>query len=187
MNTAIQLIDPTTSLARIARLPAAERTRSRTVNVRFEEICYRLMVKAMTLPSTATAHAFRPILEQAAMIPSSAWRFLAADGSDGRKVLVDNDRLKVVLIRWAPGEACDRHLHPKGGGMFTVLEGAIHEEVFLNDHVMHPYATRVHERSAMSYIDDSLGAHIVANPYTKAAVTLHAYLKYRTVGARSRQ
>ena len=180
MNTTFQLDFPSTLLVRFAFFLTRTRARAKAGRIQhLEDISYRLLVKAMTLPADATAHAFRPLLELASAVPPVEWGFLANEESGGRKVLVYNTYLKVVLIRWAPGEACARHFHPNGGGMFTVLEGAIREDRFLNASVPLPYETRVHGAGAMSYIDDTLGAHIVSNTAEHAAVTLHAYLKYR--------
>lgn len=179
MNTPLQLTHPATILDRIAFFLTRSSARAKALRTtHLEDIRYRLMVKAMALPAKATAHAFRPILEQAARVSPNEWASLAREG-DGRRVLVDNEYLKVVLIRWEPGAASDRHYHPKGGGMITVLEGAIQETRYLNDRAAEPYETRTLARHTMSYIDDTLGAHVVANPHEKSATTLHAYLKYR--------
>ncbi|TXI76065.1 MAG: hypothetical protein E6Q44_16305 [Flavobacteriales bacterium] len=179
MNAAAQLAQPPASFDRFAWFLRGIGIRSKALpTIRFEDINYHLMVKALTLPAKATAREFRPILERASLVPPSAWAFLG-DESDGRKVLVENQYLKVVLIRWEPGAASDRHYHPNGGGMIMVLEGPIEESRFLNATIAAPYDVRMLERQAMSYIDDTLGAHVVANPHEQSAVTLHAYLKHR--------
>ena len=180
MNASVQLAYRPTFLDRIAWFLTGIGVRSKVMGTaHLENISYHLLVKAMTLRNSATAREFQPILERATSISSSEWAFLATE-SGGRKVLVDNEFLKVVLIRWEPGAECARHYHPNGGGMILVLEGAIRESRFLNATITTPYEARTLERHALSYIDDQLGAHVVANPKEKAAITLHAYLKYRS-------
>lgn len=179
MNATVQLAYRRTFLDRLSWFLAGIGVRSKVIRTaHLEDISYHLQVKAMTLRNHATAHEFRPILERAATVAPQEWAFLATENG-GRKVLVDNEFLKVVLIRWEPGAECARHYHPNGGGMIMVLEGAIRESRFINDTIATPYDVRTLERHATSYIDDQLGAHVVANPQEHAAVTLHAYLKYR--------
>lgn len=182
MNASVQLAYRPTFLDRIAWFLTGIGVRSNVTRAaHLENISYHLQVKAMTLRNNATAREFQPILARATSVSSSEWDFLANE-SGGRKVLVDNEFLKVVLIRWEPGVECPRHYHPNGGGMIMVLDGAIRESRYLNGTIAAPYEVRTLERHAMSYIDDQLGAHVVANPQENAAITLHAYLKYRTTG-----
>lgn len=179
MNATVQLAYRPTLLDRLTWWLARFGIRSRAIPApSLEDISYHLQVKAMTLRHAATAREFQPILERAVSVSADAWSILATE-SGGRKVLVDNEYLKVVLIRWEPGFECPRHYHPNGGGMIMVLEGAIRESRFLNAVIARPYEERTLERHAMSYIDDHLGAHTVANTQANAAITLHAYLKYR--------
>ena len=179
MNALLPLDLRTIGLQRLTAfldLPLARTRGTRTIG--FEALTYRLMLKAMTLPRQATARDLQPILEQAAAIPARAWDFLA-DTPEGKQVFVDNEYLKVLLIRWEPGAISSRHYHPKGGGLITVLQGAVQEQRFLNETIDAPYETKVLERRGISYIDDSLGMHTVGVAAGEPAVTLHAYLKYR--------
>ncbi len=179
MNASVQLAYRPTFIDRIAWFLTGIGVRSKVIRTaHLEDISYHLQVKAMTLGNSATAREFQTILERATTVEPREWDFLATE-SGGRKVLVDNEFLKVVLIRWEPGAICARHYHPNGGGMIMVLEGAIQESRFINDTVAAPYEVRTQERHTLSYIDDQLGAHVVTNPQEHAAITLHAYLKYR--------
>lgn len=143
-----------------------------------EDIGYHLMVRAMTALPNSTALVFLPIMERTATFSVDQWAHLA-DRPDGREVLLDNEFLKVVLIRWAPGAASDLHGHPKGGGVIKVLEGAIAEARYNTLESTTPFSEHIYRRQATSYIDDTMGMHTVANPFAEPAVTLHAYLKYR--------
>lgn len=179
MNTQLQLGHSASFLARIGSFLAHPIPQVRAKRQPLlEDISYRLMVRAMSLPANATAMAFQTILERASKVRSSEWAFLA-EAPEGKKVLVDNEFLKVVLIRWEPGVTCARHGHPNGGGMVKVLEGAIRESRFLNATITAPYETNVFRQHSASYIDDRLGLHTVGNPFELPAVTMHAYLKYR--------
>lgn len=183
MNATVQLSHRPTYLDRLAWFLSRIGIRNKALRrTGLEHINYHLMVKALSLPAKATARDFHPILERAAQVSPEAWYFLATEPG-GRTVLVDNEHLKVVLIRWEPGAECARHYHPNGGGMLMVLEGAIQESRFLNDSIAAPYEVRNMERHVMSYINDTLGAHVVSNPHDRAAITLHAYLKHRIGGA----
>ena len=183
MNATVKLSHRPTYLDRFAWFLSRIGIRNKALRrTGLEHINYHLMVKALSLPARSTGREFQPILERAAHVPPEEWSFLVTEPG-GRKVLVDNEHLKVVLIRWEPGAECARHYHPNGGGMLMVLEGAILESRFLNDTIAAPYEVRSVERHVMSYIDDTLGAHVVANPHERAAITLHAYLKHRPAGA----
>ena len=171
------------SVALLQRIDALFRTeaQARTTEIRsknLEDISYHLMVKAMTAPPGSTALEFLPIMERTAAFGAEEWAHLAYR-PDGRAVLVDNDYLKVVLIRWAPGASSNLHGHPKGGGVFKVLEGALAEARYHTLESATPFSEHTYRRQASSYIDDAMGLHTVGNPFSEPAVTLHAYLKYR--------
>lgn len=142
------------------------------------EMGYHLMIRAMTAVPNSTALTFLPIMERTATFGAEQWAHLA-ERTDGREVIIDNDLLKVVLIRWAPGHISDLHGHPKGGGVFKVLEGSIAEARHHTLESATPFSEHVYRTQATSYIDDTMGVHTVGNPFAEAAVTLHAYLKYR--------
>lgn len=179
MNTAVQLAYRPTTIDRIAWFLTGIGVRTKVTRTpHLGDIAYHLLVKAMTLRANATAHELQPILERAAELSPGEWASLGTHPG-GRRVVVDNEFLKVVLIRWEAGVECARHYHPNGGGLIMVLEGAIRESRFLNDFIPAPYDVRDMRRQDISYIDDQLGPHVVANPHERAAVTLHAYLKYR--------
>lgn len=143
-----------------------------------EDISYHLMVKAMTAPPNSTALIFLPIMERTAAFGAEQWAHVARNHA-GREVLVDNDHLKVVLIRWEPGVLSAIHGHPQGGGVIKVLQGAIAEARYRTVESSEPFSEHIYRPQSTSYIDDSMGLHTVSNPFAEPAVTLHAYLKYR--------
>jgi hypothetical protein len=66
--------------------------------------------------------------------------------------------------------------------MILVLEGSVQESRFHQATSAVPHEVLSLGPQAMSYIDDTLGAHAVMNPNPFHAVTLHAYLKDRLAG-----
>ena len=180
MNARIQLPFGVSLLYRFAAL-FLSRPKARAKDIHstsLEDISYHLMVNAMTAAPGSTALEFLPIMERTATFSTDQWAHLA-DRPDGREVLVDNEFLKVVIIRWAPGTTSNLHGHPKGGGVIKVLEGAIAEARYHTLESTAPFSEHIYRAQATSYIDDSMGMHTVGDPFPEPAVTLHAYLKYR--------
>ncbi len=111
----------------LTAMPTLPWARARALDASgLDALCYRLMVKAMTAQADSTALRFLPVLEQVHRIAPTEWDFLRHE-PDGRKVLVDNTYLKVVMIRWEPGAVSTVHAHPQGGGIIQVLEGEVEE------------------------------------------------------------
>ncbi len=98
-------------------------------------------------------------------------------GKEKSHVFVDNEYLKVLLIRWKPGELSSIHAHPKGGGIFKVLWGNIEELRYSQGNQPSLYSKNTLYKNSVTYIDDRLGMHAVGNPFSNAAISFHAYLK----------
>lgn len=90
-------------------------------------------------------------------------------------VIVQNDLVKIVLIRWEPGSECNIHGHAEKGCVFKVLKGKIVEKRFSADDVQRQLAQGTYEKGSIAYIDDLMGLHCVGNPFTEPAITLHMY------------
>ena len=90
-------------------------------------------------------------------------------------MLVQNDLIKIVLIRWNPGDECNIHGHAERGCVFKVLEGKIVEKRFSADDEQRQLAEGTYEKDNIAYIDDLMGLHCVGNPFSKPAITLHMY------------
>ena len=146
-------------------------------NSNLSNICYHLMIRAISAPANSTAQYLESIMDRTAEINPSEWEFLAKEPQK-KKVLVDNMYLKVMLFYWAPGDETEIHGHPKGSGLIKVLEGKI-QEFRYNTNDQKFLTEKVYGLQESGYIDDSLALHAVKNPFNKSAVTLHAYLKYR--------
>jgi len=146
-------------------------------NSGLSNICYRLMIKAISAPLNSTAQNFEPIMDGTGTINPIEWKFLAKEPQK-KKVLVDNRFLKVIIFHWAPGDETEIHGHPKGSCLIKVLKGKV-QELRYNPNDQKFLTEKIYGPQESGYIDDSLALHSVKNPFNKPAVTLHAYLKYR--------
>ena len=90
-------------------------------------------------------------------------------------VIIKNKYLKMVLIRWEPGDISKIHGHAIGGCVFKVLHGKIVEKRFSVENKNKLLSEGTYHKDHISYIDDIMGLHCVGNPYSKPAVTLHMY------------
>jgi predicted metal-dependent enzyme (double-stranded beta helix superfamily) len=90
-------------------------------------------------------------------------------------VIVQNDLIKIVLIRWEPGFECNIHGHAEKGCVFKVLKGKVVEKRFSADNTKRVLAQGTYKKDTIAYIDDLMGLHCVGNPFTEPAITLHMY------------
>ena len=96
-----------------------------------------------------------------------------------KHVILHNDLIKIVVIRWAPGEYYPVHGHPAGGCVFKVLQGTLQEDRYA------PLTTQMLSRTkmmagAVGYIDDGLAFHAIRNQHKTVALSLHAYTPGKT-------
>ena len=97
------------------------------------------------------------------------------DNPETNHVLVQNDLIKIVLIRWNPGDECNIHGHAERGCVFKVLVGKIVEKRFSADEEQIQLAQGTYKKDNIAYIDDLMGLHCVGNPFSEPAITLHMY------------
>lgn len=117
---------------------------------------------------------FLPVLRQFRITdPSEIKNFI--ENPETNHVLVQNDLIKIVLIRWEPGSECNIHGHSEGGCVFKVLHGKIVEKRFSADEEKRFLAQGTYEKDTIAYIDDMMGYHSVGNPFSEPAITLHMY------------
>ena len=95
--------------------------------------------------------------------------------TDSSHVLVQNDFLKVILIRWQPGQASKLHGHAAGGCVFKVLHGTVEESRYAASAPETLLARNTYFAGNMAYIDDRMGLHVVRNVGEEPAVTMHLY------------
>lgn len=92
-----------------------------------------------------------------------------------KQVLIHDEFLKVVMIRWAPYEECNLHGHASRGCAFKVLHGAVEEKRYSTDHREELLSKSTYYTGHIAYIDDMMGLHTVRNPRPEPAITLHMY------------
>lgn len=90
-------------------------------------------------------------------------------------VIVQNDLIKIVLIRWDPGAECNIHGHSEGGCVLKVLKGKIVEKRYSADSEKKLLSEGTYYEDNIAYIDDLMGLHSVANPFEEPAISLHMY------------
>ncbi len=142
----------------------------------FEELCDDLLAVATSGRPHLTALDFMATFNSFPD-PSDAQlqELLAAQAS--RHILIDNESLRVVVIRWVPGMVSEIHPHPAGGGIYKVLLGSVEELRYsFEDQPVLLAKNQLYAGSTL-YIDDRFGQHAVGNPFPSPAISLHAYLK----------
>ena len=92
-----------------------------------------------------------------------------------KHILVQNDQVKIILIRWQPGELSDIHGHAIGGGLIKVLHGEIKENRYTADSQQRLLSKSTYFTNHIAYIDDVMGLHSVENSQDSPALTLHIY------------
>ena len=94
--------------------------------------------------------------------------------SYNRSVIKKNNFMELVIITWDINQDTPKHGHPTGGCIFKVLEGNINEHFYetmeCNNYKIHQF-----KKNDSSYIDNSLGYHLMTNQYDKVCVSLHIY------------
>jgi len=94
---------------------------------------------------------------------------------EGKHILAENELIKIVLIRWAPGDMAGIHGHAKGGCVLKVLHGEIAERRYSTDDKSLMLSQSRYFKDHIAYIDDVMGLHDVENNSGKYAISLHLY------------
>ena len=124
--------------------------------------------------AAASALDFLPALRDLELTdPDAIERFLQNEKTT--HLLVKNDRLKVVLFHWKPGDRTAIHGHPLGGGVYKVLRGRLLEARYTPHDPKQLVSTSTFRPGSVAYIDDALAHHAVSNPFGESAISLHAY------------
>lgn len=139
-----------------------------------EQICRELNDSFNQGTGSDSALKFIPILKKLSGFDAAATeRFLKNPKTS--HVLVQNEKLKVVLIHWVPGKFSSIHGHAQGGCVFKVLKGRLQEKRYTPDEAQQLLAVSNFENQGMAYIDDEMAYHAVGNPFDQPAISLHAY------------
>jgi hypothetical protein len=87
-----------------------------------------------------------------------------------RNTVFSNDSFEIILISWSAGAITNIHNHPKNGCLLTILQGQLIEDLHL---VNNTIKTNILITKSDSYLDDSIGTHIIYSPVN--TVSLHIY------------
>jgi len=97
--------------------------------------------------------------------------------SETHPVLVNNDRFKIILIHWKPGEVTSIHGHSGTECVFKLLKGKLEEHRHTPDQKATLLSSSSYRPGAIAYLNDDMAYHQVGNPYGTSAISLHVYLK----------
>lgn len=137
-------------------------------------ICRELYSSLFENGATYSALQFVPVMQKLLAFDKDQIQRLLKN-RETRHVLVENNKLTVVLIYWKPGKISNIHGHPKGGCVFKVLHGKLEELRYATDESQTLLSSNGYRAGSMTYIDDRLGYHAVGNPFGRPAISLHAY------------
>lgn len=90
-------------------------------------------------------------------------------------VLVQNDQIKMVLIRWEKGSSSSIHGHAEKGCVFKVLQGEVEETRHSLENPDTLLSKNTYFKDSIAYIDDHIGLHRVENKSDQQAITIHLY------------
>jgi len=140
----------------------------------FESLYHSLSLMILQEGAPLSAIQFLPALREFSLNDAEEIKNFISN-PETNHVLVQNDQIKIVLIRWNPGDECNIHGHAERGCVFKVLKGKIVEKRFSADDEQRQLAQGTYEKDNIAYIDDVMGLHCVGNPYSSPAITLHMY------------
>ncbi len=138
------------------------------------QVCQDLHQAVMAQTGPATVIPFIPILKNVRELHiEEVERHFRQEPAGLNLVL--NDKMRISLIYWQPGQTIDIHGHAKGGCVLKVLRGKLLEKRYSPESSPRLLAISTYHRGSLAYIDDDMAWHAVENPYQKPALSLHAY------------
>ncbi len=139
-----------------------------------DQIMFELQKVCMSSPGSTNALEFIQTMQSVSWSrPEMIPRFQMH--TNRRIVIMDDARIKVVLILWNPGEESSIHGHPQGGCLFKVLSGQVEEKRYNPQDNGVLQSINAYYEGAVAYLDNRMSYHAVSNPTNQAAITLHAY------------
>lgn len=140
----------------------------------FEELSRSLSEILTTTDKNISAIQFLSALRQFSLTDhEEISNFL--ENPEAKHVLAQNEKIKMILIRWEPGDMSNIHGHAIGGCIFKVLYGQIEEKRYSAESEERLLSENTYYTDHIAYIDDVMGLHIVGNPNPIPAITLHLY------------
>lgn len=91
-----------------------------------------------------------------------------------RKILLDKNNLKVVLIGWSPSQSSPLHGHRESSCILKVLNNRV-KETRMNSEGSDVLSSSTIYAGGMTLINDFYGFHIIENPTDLPTASLHIY------------
>uniref|UniRef100_A0A6C0J053 Cysteine dioxygenase n=1 Tax=viral metagenome TaxID=1070528 RepID=A0A6C0J053_9ZZZZ len=88
-----------------------------------------------------------------------------------KNVVYRNSNYEIILITWLPGQQTKLHAHPKNGCIMKVLEGELNENLYIPGKII----DNIYKKEDISYIDNTIGKHIISNNSKNNTISLHIY------------
>ena len=99
-------------------------------------------------------------------------KYVIFDKEKYKKNLVyRNSIYEIILIAWLPGQQTKLHDHPKNGCIMKIIEGELTEDLYTFDKIVNT----TYKKNDISYIDHTIGKHIITNNTNNKTVSLHIY------------
>ena len=91
-----------------------------------------------------------------------------------KTLITQNDFFELYLISWLPNNSSLVHNHQDNGCVFKVLQGRLHEDIFLEDKKT-CIDSKTISNNQTSYIDNQIGYHQIKNLNNYFCYSLHLY------------
>lgn len=88
-----------------------------------------------------------------------------------KNVVYRNSNYEIILITWLAGQKTKLHDHPKNGCIMKVLEGELKENLYTREKII----DNIYKKDDISYIDNTIGKHIISNNTKNNTISLHIY------------
>lgn len=139
----------------------------------FQRLCRNLLETIDPTKDSFSALQFLDALQQSFSDHDAIQSLL--EHQETRHVIIHNELMKVILIRWNPGESSNLHGHAEGGCVVKVLHGTVEESRYETGNPDRLLSRNTYFPGNLAYIDDRMGFHIVSNPESEPAITMHLY------------
>lgn len=94
-----------------------------------------------------------------------------------RNIIFTNDKIEIILICWNNRQSSCIHDHPDYGCLFRILDGELHEYVYVfsNDNNIKISNINVLSKNQLSYKQGNKELHTIINNKDSPTMSLHIY------------
>lgn len=133
----------------------------------------------ITSLKTVSGHEFVRLFREAKVTSADINTYTCWSSAEyTRNCIARSDRYELLLLCWAPGQVTPVHCHGGEECWVMMIEGALREDRYEQD----AQGKLILKRSAtiqdhyISYMNDDLGLHRLANTSDQRAISLHLYM-----------